>query len=253
MIRFVYKENNYVNYKIMKTIKELEKEIMQARIKAILKQYQNGEFAREAEIMHARMSVADSEKEIPLREKLYRIFGIFGRKDEYYGSFPQILHEELIKGDYLKRLACRLSIFAVFLLSMAEMFFKLAERSPKSIAFFVASSVIFGVGIVFWCLSGKTARSWLNRKITGAFRALACFFFVWSAAGLVLKVYTDGIAAVLGGEGAVSVAFMFLLIMITVLILWVEKEAVRILVASVDNYYDIRIGIKHSTGGYLLM
>lgn len=99
----------------MKTIKELEKEIMQARIKAILKQYQNGEFAREAEIMHARMSVADSEKEIPLREKLYRIFGIFGRKDEYYSSFPQILHEELIKGDYLKRLACRLSIFAVFL------------------------------------------------------------------------------------------------------------------------------------------
>lgn len=55
----------------MKTIKELEKEIMQARIKAILKQYQNGEFAREAEIMQARMSVADSEKEIPLREKLY--------------------------------------------------------------------------------------------------------------------------------------------------------------------------------------
>lgn len=81
----------------MKTIKELEKEIMQARIKAILKQYQNGEFAREAEIMHARMSVADSEKEIPLREKLYRIFGIFGRKDEYYGSFPKILHEELIR------------------------------------------------------------------------------------------------------------------------------------------------------------
>jgi len=80
MIRFVHRENNYVNYKIMKTIKELEKEIMQARIKAILKQYQNGEFAREAEIMHARMSVADSEKEIPLREKLYRIFGIFGRK-----------------------------------------------------------------------------------------------------------------------------------------------------------------------------
>lgn len=76
MIRFVHEENNYVNYKIMKTIKELEKEIMQARIKAILKQYQNGEFAREAEIMHARMSVADSEKEIPLREKLYRIFGI---------------------------------------------------------------------------------------------------------------------------------------------------------------------------------
>ena len=62
MIRFVHRENNYVNYKIMKTIKELEKEIMQARIKAILKQYQNGEFAREAEIMHARMSVADSEK-----------------------------------------------------------------------------------------------------------------------------------------------------------------------------------------------
>ena len=61
MIRFVHEENNYVNYKIMKTIKELEKEIMQARIKAILKQYQNGEFAREAEIMHARMSVADSE------------------------------------------------------------------------------------------------------------------------------------------------------------------------------------------------
>lgn len=55
----------------MKTIKELEKEIMQARIKAILKQYQNGEFAREAEIMHARMSVADSEKEIPLRESVF--------------------------------------------------------------------------------------------------------------------------------------------------------------------------------------
>ena len=55
MIRFVHRENNYVNYKIMKTIKELEKEITQARIKAILKQYQNGEFAREAEIMHARM------------------------------------------------------------------------------------------------------------------------------------------------------------------------------------------------------
>lgn len=251
MIRFVHRENNYVNYKIMKTIKELEKEIMQARIKAILKQYQNGEFAREAEIMHARMSVADSEKEIPLREKLYRIFGIFGRKDEYYGSFPQILQEELIKGDYLKRLACRLSIFAVFLLGMAEMFFKLAET--KSIAFFVASSIIFGVGIVFWCLSGKTARLWLNRKITGTFRVLAFFFFVWSASGLVLKVYADGIVAVLGGEDAVSAAFVFLLIMIAVVILWVEKEAVKILIVSVDNYYDIRIGIKPGTGGYLLM
>lgn len=251
MIRFVHEENNYVNYKIMKTIKELEKEIMQARIKAILKQYQNGEFAREAEIMHARMSVADSEKEISLREKLYRIFGIFGRKDEYYGSFPQILQEELIKGDYLKRLACRLSIFAVFLLGMAEMFFKLAET--KSIAFFVASSIIFGVGIVFWCLSGKTACLWLNRKITGTFRVLAFFFFVWSASGLVLKVYADGIVAVLGGEDAVSAAFVFLLIMIAVVILWVEKEAIKILVVSVDNYYDIRIGIKPGTGGYLLM
>lgn len=73
----------------MKTIKELEKEIMQARIKAILKQYQNGEFAREAEIMHARMSVADSEKEIPLREKLYRIFGISAEKTSITAVFPK--------------------------------------------------------------------------------------------------------------------------------------------------------------------
>lgn len=82
---------------------------------------------------------------------------------------------------------------------------------------------------------------------------LAFFFFVWSAAGLVLKVYADGIVAVLGGEDAVSAAFVFLLIMIAVVILWVEKEAIKILVVSVDNYYDIRIGIKPGTGGYLLM
>ena len=41
--------------------------------------------------------------------------------------------------------------------------------------------------------------------------------------------------------------------MIAVVILWVEKEAIKILVVSVDNYYDIRIGIKPGTGGYLLM
>ena len=96
----------------------------------------------------------------------------------------------------------------------------------------------------FWCLSGKTACLWLNRKITGTFRVLAFFFFVWSAAGLVLKVYADGIVAVLGGEDAVSAAFVFLLIMIAVVILWVEKEAVKILVVSVDTTMTFALALS---------
>ena len=88
----------------MKTIKEIEKDLMQQDMQKILNKYHNGVYEKEARILQARQN---AEASVPFREKIIRWFGIFNRTKEYYESFPQELWEKMIKQDYVRRLCVR--------------------------------------------------------------------------------------------------------------------------------------------------
>lgn len=57
----------------MKTIKEIEKDLMQQDMQKILNKYHNGVYEKEARIILARQ---DAEASVPFREKIIRRFGI---------------------------------------------------------------------------------------------------------------------------------------------------------------------------------
>lgn len=97
----------------MKTIKEIEKDLMQQDMQKILNKYHNGVYEKEARIILARQ---DAEASVPFREKIIRRFGIFNRTKEYYESFPQELWENMIKQDYGRRLCVRAIGTAVIML-----------------------------------------------------------------------------------------------------------------------------------------
>lgn len=163
----------------MKTIKEIEKDLMQQDMQKILNKYHNGVYEKEARILQARQN---AEASVPFREKIIRRFGIFNRTKEYYESFPQELWEKMIKQDYVRRLCVRaigtaiIMLYAIYGLFDYLRFTELPEllKAAGGNRLFIVTPIILLLAIcgavAFYCIT----RGQNKELLGGSLYAVSC-------------------------------------------------------------------------------
>lgn len=163
----------------MKTIKEIEKDLMQQDMQKILNKYHNGVYEKEARILQARQN---AEASVPFREKIIRRFGIFNRTKEYYESFPQELWEKMIKQDYVRRLCVRaigtaiIMLYAIYSLFDYLRFTELPEllKAAGGNRLFIVTPIILLLAIcgavAFYCIT----RGQNKELLGGSLYAVSC-------------------------------------------------------------------------------
>lgn len=163
----------------MKTIKEIEKDLMQQDMQKILNKYHNGVYEKEARILQARQN---AEASVPFREKIIRRFGIFNRTKEYYESFPQELWEKMIKQDYVRRLCVRaigtaiIMLYAIYSLFDYLRFIELPEllKAAGGNRLFIVTPIILLLAIcgavAFYCIT----RGQNKELLGGSLYAVSC-------------------------------------------------------------------------------
>ena len=240
----------------MKTIKEIEKDLMQQDMQKILNKYHNGVYEKEARILQARQN---AEASVPFREKIIRRFGIFNRTKEYYESFPQELWEKMIKQDYVRRLCVRaigtaiIMLYAIYSLFDYLRFTELPEllKAAGGNRLFIVTPIILLLAIcgavAFYCITRGQNKELLGGSLYAVSCGMLALYGAIAAAFGFWIVSQAGFCALLLGPNSIWLTDI-LALAITGLLLAICKVGMSAVLdpQTIDEfYYSMRNRMQH--------